>query len=460
MAAIIGLNYVIAPQRRYLFLLISSLILIAAYSFPSLLVLLLLAFLNYRLALLIQQKGNYGWYTIGLIMNIAAILLFNYFTGSATALKIEWSEIHFNAAAFILALGLSFYSIQHLAYLHDVYKRRILAEHDFLRLLCAVAFFPKISCGPVYPVQEMLPVLNHITVNKQQVQSGLKRFLLGLAKKIILADRLAPSVASVFDYESVYPGITNLLAATLFSLQLYFDFSGYSDMAVGTAAMLGISIRENFLLPLRSASVSEFWRRWHISLIHFFTTYIYYPFSYYWRKKGQWVTYAGIAITFVVSGIWHGIGATFLAWALCHVLYLWLELLTKKQRTLLVQKYAVFHFAGIGVTFLLVSLSNIFFRSESFSQASSVLKTLFTHFLPANWYADVFAPLAVGGQQTEYFNFIFSLLLAFLYLLCERKTEQWVKSDKHHLLYYFVVGLVLMLFGVFNAGERFIYMQF
>lgn len=458
----VGINYILPQSKRYIFLLLVSFLIIASFNPASLITLLVLSGINYMLIHQLHHSKNDIYYYLGLVLNCSAILLFNYFTSANHQLKFSLNPVYFDMKALILALGLSFYSIQHIAYLIDVRKQRIVPEKNFTKHLFTIAFFPKIISGPVTTMQELLPQTQDKIISKEQLYGGFNRFLIGIVKKMVMADRLAPAVASVFDHNDSYPGITSLIGAMLFTIQLYFDFSGYADMALGTSKMLGFELKENFQLPFRSASVSEFWRRWHITLIRFFTTYIYYPVTYKLRRLKQTAAYLGIIVTFLISGLWHGIAFGFICWALCHVVYICFELATKNIRSNFFKPSfpVVTRYLGITITFVAVSFSNIFFRSISFASAQQHLKNIFTQFFPNDWTADVMAPIAVGGQQAEYFNLIVTLTLCTAFLLFERKIESISRKEELNLKYVFISLILITLFGVFNSGERFIYMQF
>lgn len=456
------INYFLPVSRRYFFLLIVSLGIIDSFNTVSLVILIISAGVNYFIASKLYSSANRNYYYAGVCFNCFAIFLFNYFISIDKQFNLNFIGVSFNINALVLALGLSFYSIQLIAYLTDIYKRRLHPETNFLKYLFCVSFFPKVISGPICRFQDLLPQINENEISTKQLCRGLNQFLLGVLKKLVIADRIAPSVNSIYDHQDVYPGITVLFGAALFTIQLYFDFSGYSDMAIGIAGMLGFNIDPNFKMPFRSASVTEFWRRWHISLISFFTTYVYYPISFRYRKHKKAAAYIGIFFTFLISGLWHGVGLVFLFWATCHFFYLSFELATKKIRHRLSQKlpFVLVKSSGILITFTAVCFSNIFFRSVSFSSAIENMNRLFMHFIPSEWFADVLAPLAVGGQQAQCFNFTLTLFFAFVYLFFEKKIEQVGMKEKISPVFIYITILMITLFGVLNSGERFIYMQF
>jgi D-alanyl-lipoteichoic acid acyltransferase DltB (MBOAT superfamily) len=280
---------------------------------------------------------------------------------------------------------------------------------------------------------------------------------------MVIADRLSTGVSSVFDYNSNYSGATTTIAAYLFTIQLYFDFSGYTDIALGAGKMLGYDLKENFNAPLRATSISEFWRRWHISLISWFTNYIYYPTVYKLRNYKKSAAAIGVAITFFISGIWHGIGFTFIAWALCHVVYLCFELYSKRIRINISERFGSTYYKALCVflVFNAVCFSNIFFRANSLDKAFQLISNIFScsNFIPANWLS-LIAPLAVGGHQLDEFNFIITIFIATIVLLFERKINLLGTSSNYRIGYITVLVITILMFGIFNNGTRFIYMQF
>lgn len=459
LAIVAFVNYMLPQRLRYLFLVFASLFFIACHNLESLTAVIILSVFNFLAA---RSSGNKFIYISAVIVNAIAILLFNYFAETVFGFRFAVSSVSFHVENFIIALGLSFYSLQNISYLTEVYYKRLQPENNFLRYLHYNIFFPKIISGPVMMPKEFLTQIDSNTITGEKMISGFNRMLLGLFKKMVIADRLAPAVSSVFDHHSNYSGITTLTASYLFTIQLYFDFSGYTDMALGIARMLGYDLKENFNLPFRSTTISEYWRRWHISLISWFTTYIFYPVAYSLRKLKKIAAVIGLMLTFIVSVIWHGLGFTFFAWAACHAIYLSFEVFTKRYRQKISGKLsgAFLKFFGIFIVFNAVCFSNIFFRAESISIAFQLVKNEFSHFIPDQWLSGFIAPLAVGGHQLDQFNFYVSMVFMILFLLFERKINSISITGKFKIGYVVCVLLLIMLFGVFDSGARFIYMQF
>ena len=453
-------NFYCPKSIRGFFLALASFVFIGFYSPESLIVVFLLSVFNFLLAK--KVFVNNSLFIAGLLVNIICILLFNFISFSPERLDFSIPSIHFSLSHFVVALGLSFYSLQNIAYLVEVYYGRITAEKRIMNYVLYTCFFPKIISGPIMLPEEFLPQIENSKVTKTDLIIGANRILLGLFKKMVIADRLAISVGSVFDYSSSYSGLITITAAYLFTVQLYFDFSGYTDMAIGVAKMLGFDLKENFNLPLRSTSISEFWRRWHISLITFFTKYIYYPIVFKLRDYKKSAAVIGIAVTFILSGIWHRISLTYFMWAVCHVVYLTYELFTKRTRVILSERlnrkfYKTF---SVIIVFNLVCFSNIFFRSSSFDSAITLIKNIFHTFIPSEWLSGFIAPLAIGGHQIDEFNFCLTILISILVLVFERRINNAATKPNINISFVTLLILLIAMFGVFNNGVRFIYMQF
>lgn len=460
LAFIVSVNYFLPQRFRPVFLVLASFVFIGSHNLESLFTLLLFSSFNFYISQKI--RANRPLYLISILVNIIAIVMFNYFNITPFGLHFSFSYVSFHVDSFIMALGLSFYSLQNIAYLTEIYFQRMQPEMNILKYVLYSGFFPKVVSGPIMLPNEFLPQIDTSTVSRSQLVSGFQRILLGFFKKLVIADRLAPAVSSIFDHNNDYHGLTTLIAAYLFTIQLYFDFSGYTDIALGMAKMLGYDLKENFIRPLRSTSISEFWRRWHISLIFWFTNYIYYPVVYRFRTLKKKAALIGIAFTFIISGIWHGIGFTFLAWAICHVFYLSYEVLTKRYRVSMSEKANAFFYNIFSafIVFNLVCFSNIFFRAESMEKAFQLINNTCSHFIPGNWLSGFIAPLAVGGHQMDEFNFYTSIFITVVFLLFERKIDRIAVNEKFNSLFVVTCILLIMVFGIFNNGTRFIYMQF
>ena len=217
----------------------------------------------------------------------------------------------------ILPLGISFYLFQAMSYLLDVKKGAITAERDFVKLAAYISFFPQITSGPIVKAYDFLPQLDRLhRVRKDNVYLGVTRFVTGLTKKVVLADRIGVAVNAVFAAPAAYNGLSIAMAVIGYSLQIYCDFSGYSDMAIGIATVWDFDLGRNFNMPYLAENPSDFWRRWHISLSSWFRDYVYIPLG--GSRRGKLRTYVNLLVTMLLSGLWHGANATFLAWGAYH----------------------------------------------------------------------------------------------------------------------------------------------
>lgn len=455
--AMVSINSFLPPRLRSAWLLAGTCLFIGWFSWQALLLAILISTLNFLVAGKVRE--NKGLFYLLLFFNVACIVSANYIVSYQSNLQLQFTQVAFSLKPLILTLGLSFYTLQHIAYIIDCRREAQKHETNFLQFMLCSLYFPKFLSGPLTKHSELKAQLSAQEVNQENMISGFNRLLLGVFKKMVIADRLAPSVHSVFDFANDYSGLTIFSAALLFTIQLYFDFSGYTDMALGVSKMLGINLPENFNLPLRSLSISDFWRRWHISLIRFFTNYIFYPISYRFRKQKQLAASLGIVCTFLLSGIWHGLGLPFMLWAICHLVYLQFELFTKGIRNV---NSVLMKAGGWLLMILAVTFSNVFFRSPGSDALITNTEKLFDlkNFFPKDYTVELLAPLAVGGQQWNFFNFYLVLGLTFGFLLFERRINAQSIRTNFSIVYSTVLLLLIFLFGIFSSGEQFIYVQF
>ena len=273
----------------------------------------------------------------------------------------------------ILPLGISFYLFQAMSYLLDVKKGTIPAERDFVKLAAYLSFFPQITSGPIVKAHDFLPQLNRVhRVKKENVYLGITRFVTGLTKKVVIADRIGVAVNAVFAAPAAYNGLSIAMAVIGYSLQIYCDFSGYSDMAIGIAAVWDFDLGKNFNMPYLAENPSDFWRRWHISLSTWFRDYVYIPLG--GSRRGKVRTCVNLMLTMVLSGLWHGANTTYLLWGFYHgmgcVAY---RLLGKRGA----QKTPWQRALCTAANCLFVSLGWVIFRAENLGQAMEIFRGLF-----------------------------------------------------------------------------------
>lgn len=274
----------------------------------------------------------------------------------------------------IIPLGVSFYTFQALSYVFDVYRDVIKPETSFIKLAAYLSFFPQITSGPIVKARSFLPQLEVLhKLKKENVYAGAQLFLLGITKKVVFADRIGVAVDAVFSAPQAYNGVSVLFAVLGYAMQIYCDFSGYSDMAIGVARIWGFDLGENFNMPYLAKNPSDFWGRWHISLSSWFKEYVYIPLG--GSRKGKFKTYRNLFITMLLSGIWHGASWTFIVWGVFHAVYSVIHKLFKSSHKQTEKKTHPVLCTLLNL--LVICLSWIIFRAKDMSNAFDILNGLF-----------------------------------------------------------------------------------
>lgn len=348
----------------------------------------------------------------------------------------------------MLPIGISFYTFTAIGYLIDVYRGKYKAEKNILNYALYITFFPKLTAGPIVRGDCFLPqVREYVGIRLKNIETGVQIFAIGLFKKIVLADRLGVFVDDVFFAPSVYDTFSVVLAVLSYTMQIYFDFSGYSDMAIGISKMLGFDFPSNFNLPYIAKGMSDFWSRWHISLSSWFRDYLYIPLG--GSRKGKSQTYVNLLIVMAISGLWHGAGVTFILWGVLHGIASSVSRIIEKGRMKIPTVLRAI------ATFLAVSLLWVMFRADSLGNAADVYKALFT------WHD--------GIMQLYTWSFFALIILIVTTAVAIRKSKgkdriegfyPIMKLDKVWTLtvFFTFVGLTIMLGYFGNAA--FIYGKF
>ncbi|MBD3321955.1 MAG: MBOAT family protein [Chitinivibrionales bacterium] len=324
--------------------------------------------------------------TAGIILNVGVLIFFkyfNFFNGELRNLFDSFGIIYpVPQLKFLLPVGLSFFIFKTISYGIDVYRGTIPAERRFTRFALYVSFFPQLLTGPIERAGNFLPQLdNKHTPDPGRFRDGAALFIWGLFKKMVIADNLATVVNWVYLAPQEYPGLALIVATYCYSFQIFCDFSGYSDMAIGAGRILGFSTMRNFNRPYAAISVSDFWRRWHISLSTWFRDYLYIPLGGSRVSLVKWLR--NVMIVFVISGLWHGAGWTFILWGALHGIYLAGERLLAKPASALTAAINLDRYPGIrkalrtGLTFHLITFAWIFFRASSITDALFIVSHLF-----------------------------------------------------------------------------------
>lgn len=402
-----------------------------------------------------------------LIINVLFILLplffFKYFSSINGGIISILESYHLRwplpELKLLLPIGVSFYTFMAIGYTIDVYNEDIKAEKNIGIVALFLSFFPLILSGPIERAKNMFPQFKTLNkINYNQVVEGMKLMLWGYFMKLVVADRVGIYVDTIYNNIPHHNGTTLLFTSLLYPFQVYADLGGYSLIAIGTAKILGINVMQNFNRPFFATSMSEFWRRWHISLISWLTDYVYTPLSFTFRRYKTWGIVIALMITFIISGIWHGATLTFIIWGLMQGVFLSIEALTNRKKLIFEKKYNLankswYIILGMACTFLLFASSQIFGRTASVNDAMTVYSKIFTQS----------GNLFIGDFQ----QFIYAISTLAFVLLIEFKQEFYSRSYLpfqyknwfiEHLVYNFLL-FVIILFGVFDCSQ-FIYFQF
>jgi D-alanyl-lipoteichoic acid acyltransferase DltB (MBOAT superfamily) len=448
--------YWMAPRRhRWLVLLCSSLAFYATFLAPLLLVVLgLVSTVTWYVTCAIQQNPDEKAQRRLLFLSIGFILILLFGVRLLAHFGV-WSGRFPGWVRLGSTIGLSYFCLQAIGYLVDTYLGRMSPERKWGHVLLSLAFFPKIAQGPIERGARLLPQLHALeTPAYPMLRSALLLFAWGLFKKSVLADRLQTLVDPVFASSEVFSGLASLLAVYAYAFQLYFDFSGYTDMARGCARFFGIELTENFKAPYLATSVSDFWRRWHISFSRWLLDYLFMPLQLSWRRAGVWGTAIALLITFALSGLWHGASSCFMVWGLLHGCYLAIgSLRSRGRKAAQAQPGKARTVLRVVVTFHLVAFAWIFFRADSLANATRVLGS-FTHSTQG-----LHRLLTMGGPRAVYVT----LLACVCYGAIERTRggNLWQVAQRTFVLrwtaYFLLCGAILIL-G--QPASGYIYFQF
>ena len=402
---------------------------------------------------------------VSIVTNIGFLGFFKYYNffinSFVTAFSFFGKSISINSLDIILPVGISFYTFQTLSYTIDVYKKKLKPAKDIISFLAFVSFFPQLVAGPIERATNLLPQFYKKRVfEDDKAVDGMRQMLWGLFKKVVIADNCAEYANIIFNNYTDFSGSTLVLGAIFFTFQIYCDFSGYSDMAIGMSRLFGFNLMKNFAFPYFSRDIAEFWRRWHISLSTWFRDYLYIPLG---GSKGSLSKIVrNTFIIFLVSGFWHGANWTFIIWGFLNALYFLPLLLIKRNRKNLdiVAENRVLpsirELLSMFATFSLTVFAWIFFRAESVSQAFSYISRIFTKNL-------LRLPLIMGEGRKE----LLVIFLVIIFVIIEwigRRNEyaieklfttqrRWVRWG----FYYLIIGIIISMLG---KQQEFIYFQF
>lgn len=444
-------------------LLISSYFFYSCWDWRFLFLLVFSTLLDYLTGIKMSEatsiKLKKFWFVLSICVNLGFLGVFKYYNffslSFANALSHFGLQVNPGTLEVILPVGISFYTFHGLSYVIDIYKGRIQAEKNFIDYSVFVSFFPLLVAGPIERATHLLPQIQRKrTFDYNRAADGLRQILWGLFKKIVIADQCAEFANLIFNNSDEYSGSTLVIGALFFAFQIYGDFSGYSDIALGTAKLFGIELLKNFAYPYFSRDIAEFWRRWHISLSTWFRDYVYIPLG--GSKVGLWSKVRNTFIIFLISGFWHGANWTFIIWGLLNALYIMPSIIfnTNRNNLEIVAKGKLFpslkETTSILITFGLTAFAWIFFRAESLDHAFSYISEIFSNSL--------FAFPEVRKKYTFMWVFIFLFI-------------EWIGREQHfalgnisklaapvrHFIYYTILGAIFWFSG---QEQQFIYFEF
>lgn len=413
-----------------------------------------------------EERNRKLWLCASVITNLGFLGFFKYYNFFADSFADALGMLGINAGIttlnIILPVGISFYTFHGLSYIIDIYNKKIEPEKDFINYSLFVSYFPLLVAGPIERATHLLPqIVKTRTFDYSNAANGLRQILWGLFKKIVIADTCAEYANIIFNSHQDHTGSTLLLGALLFTFQIYGDFSGYSDIALGTSRLFGIELLRNFAYPYFSRDIAEFWRRWHISLSSWFRDYVYIPLG--GSRGGTWMKIRNIFAIFLLSGFWHGANWTYVAWGALNAIYFLPLMISGKNRSNLdiVAKGRrlpnLKEFSMMLITFLMTVLAWIFFRADSIGDAVSIVARIFSVSLFTT-------PLFQGIDKTLP---LLILLIVFIIVEWSGRERDFAlrdmgieKSRTWRWSWYMTIMLSIYMFGNFSSNIEFIYFQF
>jgi D-alanyl-lipoteichoic acid acyltransferase DltB (MBOAT superfamily) len=414
-----------------------------------------------------KQKLFWLWLSIGVNLGFLGVFkYYNFFAASfANGLSLLGVNANLGSLNVILPVGISFYTFHGLSYVIDLYNDRIKPERNFIDYSVFVSFFPLLVAGPIERATHLLPqILKKREFDATKAADGLRQILWGLFKKMVIADNCAEYANTIFNNSTDYSGATLALGSLFFAFQIYCDFSGYSDIALGTARLFGIDLLRNFAFPYFSRDIAEFWRRWHISLSSWFRDYLYIPLG--GSKGGIWMKLRNTFIIFLVSGFWHGANWTFIMWGFLNALFIMPSIIFKTNRNNLdiVAKGeylpSIKEFLSMCLTFSLTLFAWIFFRANNMHHAFNYIQSMFIGLLHKSSYI---AALNFLNMKTGYYIPI--LMLLFIIIEWAGREQQYALAKMglnwHKQLrwaVYYTIVFAILYFG--GKEQQFIYFQF
>jgi alginate O-acetyltransferase complex protein AlgI len=482
---IVTILYFLIPHKfRWFLLLLASCIFYMAFIPIYILILFLTIIVDYAAGIYIEKTEGHKkkiFLIVSLVVTLAILFVFKYFNFFILNFEHIAKILHWNYSLkllnIILPIGLSFHTFQSMSYVIEVYRGNQKAEKNFGIYALYVMFYPQLVAGPIERPQNLLhQFYEEHKFEYQRVTDGLKLMAWGMFKKVVIADRLAAIVNPVYTQAHDQTGLALFIATVFFAFQIYCDFSGYSDIAIGSAQVMGFKLMDNFNRPYFSKSISEFWKRWHISLSTWFKDYLYISLGGNRVSKPRW--YFNLFITFLLSGLWHGANGTFVVWGALNGFYLVFSLWTQNIRNKIahffrLDKFIILHkYIKILITFALTCIAWVFFRAENIKDAFYILSSIFKTWMVI-FVVIIKNKITVVGSicrstldVIKMNDLIFAITLIcfmeFVHIIQRHGSIRHMLREKPAVLrwsIYYLIVLGIIFFGVFNKSQ-FIYFQF
>lgn len=467
---IVTIFYYLLPHKfRWFHLLIASCVFYAAFIPIYILILFATIIIDYIAGLIIESaagKKRKLFLIFSIIANVGVLAIFkyfNFFIDNCNELlhSLNITSYNFPLLNIILPIGLSFHTFQAMSYTIEVYRRNQKAERHFGIYALYVMFYPQLVAGPIERPQNLLQQFKEEhKFNSQQFYEGLRLMMWGFFKKLVIADRVAQYVNAVFNYPGEYHYLNLIIAVLFFTIQIYCDFSGYSDIAIGAAKAMGFKLMVNFNRPYFAKNIQEFWKKWHISLSTWFRDYLY--FSLGGNRVSKVKVYRNVAIVFLLSGLWHGANWTFVIWGALHTLFiLGYMFYQSKIKSTSTNMSILSKSMGWLLTFSIVSFAWIFFRANNFSEAIIIVKNIFT--VNTIHPFQLIVTDASTGALFSAFNIALSVVMIGLLFSIEYFADvALLKLNKNNFIdiaFCSMIMIIIILTGVFQ-NSNFIYFQF
>ena len=459
-------------KNQNILILVASYFFYGWWSIPFLYLLIGITIIDYYLAFEIENpviKTSKFWLALSVILNLGILGIFKYYNFFIDQFQVGFNQLGIHASLPILKIGLpigiSFYIFHGLSYLIDVYRKQQTTVKSLIDYGVFVSFFPLLVAGPIERANHLLPqVQKNRTFNYAQAVAGSRLILWGLFKKVVVADTISKVVDSIYSNYQTHDAYTLILCAILFSFQIYGDFSGYSDIALGTAKLFGFELLSNFKFPYFSRNIAEFWRRWHVSLSSWFRDYLYIPLG--GSKLGKYISIRNTFIIFLVSGFWHGANWTFIVWGLIHALGFLPSLLLNRNRKFTTNVVAqntilpsILELFQMIQTFVFVTIAWIYFRAKDIETANQYIKKIISSIIEQpNQFLGKPGITDPNGVINALWYVVPVIVFDWIFRKNERELFANIPTQTFRWILYFIIGLFIAFY--FGTKSSFIYFQF